>query len=67
MITHPLGLVAIGVIYLFIGVVAAQWAGGRDPLDFAHPSMIVLWPVAAFVATVGLLILLVMPRDGTEP
>ena len=66
MITGVLGFVPILFIYVLIGLVAAQLTGGRDPLSFGHPSIIVLWPVAAFVATVGLLIFWVMPGSRAE-
>lgn len=57
MIETLLTVLPLVFLYLLVGIVVAIPLGGRDPLDFAGPRVVLGWPVVLFVAAVALLLM----------
>lgn len=61
MIETLLAVFPLLVAYVLIGIVATALTGGRDPLSFGPPIVVVAWPVVLLVAAVAFLL---MPFTG---
>jgi len=57
LLTLATGLLPLAVVYLLFGLGVAIPLGGRDPLDFAPPRVVVGWPVIVAIATVRVVVL----------
>lgn len=59
-----IGAAALLLVYLLIGLVITALVGGRDPLSFGPPFVIVAWPVVVSVIAIALML---MPSKSNLP